>query len=384
MQTKEEIPHPELHRYAAELRELVEAICASSSFRTSPKSCEFLRHIAENTLGGNIEALKERLIGMTLLGRNATYDTGADAGVRVRANDVRKRLTVYARAENANSAFSIEIPPGTYVPRFFHTVEASEEQAPAEISAGDLTENHNEAPRLSLYRLAMPTLAALFLCTICIRWQMTEEHPFTTFWQDVFQSHRVVLYLPPQEDRGGRVFVDMQELNAAAPLFNLAGQFHKQFTVVSVPDRTTSSGDVLLSLGSADGDGSGSAVTSGAFVPAAQTGNPRFIVKDTATGRAVVDRSPSQDRLRLSGRIALLTIINGAWRSIRIDGTDEAAIGSAIRMLCERDAFPEAIVDSFQKGTITQVVIPMASQSEARVFHEPLPGVPTTTSSRMQ
>jgi hypothetical protein len=377
MQSKEEIPHNELHLYAAELRNLVDTVCASPAFKTSPKSCEFLRHIVENTLGGNVEVLKERLIGMTLLGRDASYDTGADAGVRVRANDVRKRLSAYYKAENGDGQISIDIAPGSYIPRFFREAalsagEPSRTEVPMQTWAKE-----DAAPRLSLYRLSGPTLVALFLCTICIRWQMTEEHPFTAFWQDVFQSHRAVLYLPSQGSRSGQVLVDMQELPVVAPLFNLASQFHKQFAVVSAPE-AASAGDVFVSLGAGSG-GPESTTASEGPIPAAQSEHSRFVVEDTPAGREIVDRSTSDERLRVSGRAALLTIVNGAWRSIRIDGTDDTAIGSAIQMLCERASFPEEMVDSFQKGTITQVVIPMTPHSEAKVFRELLPAAQATT-----
>ena len=63
----------------------LDALCASEIFRNSPRSCEFIRHVVGRTLDGNADELKERLIGMSLLGRDASYDTGTDAGVRVRA-----------------------------------------------------------------------------------------------------------------------------------------------------------------------------------------------------------------------------------------------------------------------------------------------------------
>lgn len=56
--------------------------------------------VLDRTLHGNVDELKERLIGIALLGREACYDTGSDAGVRVRANDVRKRLAAYYAASS--------------------------------------------------------------------------------------------------------------------------------------------------------------------------------------------------------------------------------------------------------------------------------------------
>jgi hypothetical protein len=192
--------------------------------------------------------------------------------------------------------------------------------------------------------MATPTLIALFLCTICLRWQIAQEHPFITFWQSVFQSHRVTLFLSPAGTSDGQDVVAIPELKAAAPLLNLAGQFHTQLTITSTPPSSLSASDVLVSIHSAaegaqDSSGGGSAAA----------------------------------RASLPGHSALLTIVNGARRSIRIDGTDNAAIGSLIEMLCERNTFPMSLTDSLQDGTITQVVFPMAPHAEAVVSHEMLP-----------
>lgn len=372
MESNEEIQAQELRRYAVQLRELVAEICTSSAFRTSPRSCEFLRHIVDNTLEGNVDSLKERLIGMTLLGRDASYDTGADAGVRVRANDVRKRLGVWARGGAADKAFAIDLPPGAYVPRFFRRLPRTLAQRPLSDGALVVPEEKPE-PRLPFFRVAGPTLAALFLCTICLRWQATEEHPFTTFWQSIFQSRRVILYLPSEGSRGNQVLVGMQELRAAAPLFNVAGQFHRQLTVVNSPDPNASPGDVVVSIGSSANAGGYRPVAEA--TTSAQKVQARFALENTAAGRAIVDRSEPDARAQISGDAALLTIDNGVWRSIQIDGTNEAAIDTAIQLLAERASFPETIVDSFQKGTITQVVIPVAPPAAAKVFHESPAGV---------
>ena len=64
------------------------------AFRGSPRSRVFLQFVVEETLAGRQDSLKERTVGIAVLGKRADYDTGADSGVRVRANDVRKRLAL--------------------------------------------------------------------------------------------------------------------------------------------------------------------------------------------------------------------------------------------------------------------------------------------------
>lgn len=90
-------------------------ILDSASFRSSKRSCEFLSFVVENTLDGKTDRLKERSIGVELFGRDSDYDTHEDPIVRVKANEVRKRLALYYRDEGAGAPFRIELPPGGYV-----------------------------------------------------------------------------------------------------------------------------------------------------------------------------------------------------------------------------------------------------------------------------
>ena len=358
---KEEIASAELVRYTPELHDTVEAICKSPQFSTSPKSCEFLRHIVHHGLRGDLDDLKERLIGIALLGRTADYDTGSDAGVRVRANDVRKRLNAYY-ASSSDTPFTVDLPSGSYVPRFFRIAAPHAPPSPSHEAVA--------LPPVSLYVLAAPTIVALFLCALCIRWQLAQEHPFTTFWQSVLEDHHALLYMPASGTADGRDFISRERLAAAVPLLGLAGQFHTQFVLTNAWAPPDPSSDILVAIGPADRPA------------AASTNWPyRLSVEDTLTGRQIIDRSKQLPRLQLAGRAALLTITNGARRSIEIDGTDDAAIGLLVQQLCERETFPEDLADSFQISAITQLVFPVSPGAHAIVLHEALP---STASAAMQ
>ena len=366
---KEEIPFTEIERYAPEVLCALDKICESPSFRTSPKSCEFLRHIVRHTLLGTVDELKERLIGITLLGRKTTYDTGSDAGVRVRANDVRKRLSTYNSSPDTAAEFTLDLPVGSYIPRFFRNVDTLPNFSPIS-GLALLSKTHEDSGQsqdvpseldkiapLSLRQLAAPSIVALFLCTICIRWQLAQAHPFVTFWQSVLQDHNAILYIPPVQV-GGQQDVSMASMNEAAPLLNLAGQFHARFTLTGNQTTPASPTDIFVSIGSATGT--------------PMQDKDRLVVEDTPTGREIIDRSVSGQHPALTEHAALLTIANGTQRSIRIDGTDDAAISSLIQALCERDTFPEELADSLQSGTITQIVFPTTPHAEPMVFHEQL------------
>jgi hypothetical protein len=380
---KDEILPSELPRHAAELKAVVEAVCQSQPFRTSAKSCQFLRHIVRQTLDGNVDELKERLIGIALLGRDASYDTGADAGVRVRANDVRKRLAAYYAAGCSDTEFTLEIPAGSYIPRFylprnFHAEGAEPAQASVSVPSCDTAPgppselssvtdfSHAQVTRpvreLGVQLLALPTLAALFLCVVCLRWQLTEEHPFVTFWNVVFQNHNALLYIPVSRPDGQQDVIPTDRLEDVAPLFSLAGQFHGQITLTSSLASTDRAGNILILIGSIPASADHSPTANG----------ERLTIDNSPAGRRIVDHAAENSAVERYGRAALLTIDNGAQHIIHIDGTDDSAIASLIRALSESSNFPDGLSDSFQDGTVTQIVFPMNPGAQAVIFHEPL------------
>ena len=113
-------------RHQAVAEEL-ERVCGSEHFRASKRYCEFLRYIVTVTLDGRLDSLKERSIGIDLFGRDTSYEPSSDATVRVRANEVRKRLlSYYTSLDTAGlRALRIDLPTGTYVPRFLPIVADS-------------------------------------------------------------------------------------------------------------------------------------------------------------------------------------------------------------------------------------------------------------------
>jgi hypothetical protein len=96
----------------------------SPEFAGSERGRTLLVYLVENALNGGIDRLKERTIGIEIFGRDASYDTGQDAIVRVSANSVRKRLQAYYSHFPAGSGLRIVLPPGTYVPEFQRVVDA--------------------------------------------------------------------------------------------------------------------------------------------------------------------------------------------------------------------------------------------------------------------
>ena len=118
-----------------EIRRALQTILDSPEFSGSHRGQMLLRYLVENALEGGIERLKERTIGIELFHREASYDTGQDAIVRVAANDIRKRLAAHYQhldPARAGSGVRISLAPGSYVPDFDTSEKAGEtERLPA-------------------------------------------------------------------------------------------------------------------------------------------------------------------------------------------------------------------------------------------------------------
>lgn len=98
------------------LRKHVYEIVEGRAFRGSERSIRFLEFIVEKAISGDLDALKERLIGVELFGRSPSYSTSKDAIVRVTASDVRKRLMEHYGWYGRTTKFQISLPPRTYIP----------------------------------------------------------------------------------------------------------------------------------------------------------------------------------------------------------------------------------------------------------------------------
>jgi len=100
------------------VRRHLEEIIASSAFAGSKRSQDFLQLIVEHALAGRFDSLRERMIGVEMFGRPVAYDTANDAVVRVKATEVRRKLAQFYREAPSPPPVRIELPTGSYVPKF--------------------------------------------------------------------------------------------------------------------------------------------------------------------------------------------------------------------------------------------------------------------------
>src|SRR5262245_19728983 len=96
----------------------LERLLSSPAFRSSSRCQDFLRFTVAHAVKTPKEPPKERTIGIEVFGRPPDYDTGQDAIVRVKANEVRRRLAQYYIEAGTGGDVRFELLPGSYLLTF--------------------------------------------------------------------------------------------------------------------------------------------------------------------------------------------------------------------------------------------------------------------------
>jgi hypothetical protein len=177
-----------------EVRAQLRLILDSRAFHGSKRCQQFLEHVCQRALSGELDMLKERSIAVEVFGRNPESDFGEDTIVRVGARELRKRLAqYYGTAEGSSSAIRIEVPPGGYVPEFRYIetpIEHKQETAPVPVGAPPQAAK----PREKLIAVgATLLLAAVAVVAIRSSSASSESTAFHRFWEPVFRSQDPLL-----------------------------------------------------------------------------------------------------------------------------------------------------------------------------------------------
>ncbi len=99
-------------------RRELERVLASPGFARNERMSRFLRFLAERSLEGSNDQLKESVIAVEVFGRKPDHDPSQDSIVRTEAGRLRARLAEYYLGEGKDDAIVIELPKGGYTPVF--------------------------------------------------------------------------------------------------------------------------------------------------------------------------------------------------------------------------------------------------------------------------
>lgn len=186
------------------VKETLSSILESQPFRTSKQCQDLLRYMVNHSFSDDDTALKERVIGARVFGRQPAYNTNDDPVVRVRAADVRKRLAQYYQATGSEThLLRLDLQPGSYRLHFSQDRPVHEELFPMEGASEECNQDPELSPLLAaskrswLSSLAVRIVAlALLLATIGAFSRLAQLNwvsPQKRFWAPLTTGNQPVL-----------------------------------------------------------------------------------------------------------------------------------------------------------------------------------------------
>ena len=106
----------------------LDRILSSDTFAAVGRLRKFLQYVVETAVAGRQEQIKETVIAIDVYGRDADFDPRTNPLVRVDASRLRRRIKEYYAGEGTEDPLRIELPKGTYVPRFIEVTEREQPQ----------------------------------------------------------------------------------------------------------------------------------------------------------------------------------------------------------------------------------------------------------------
>ena len=116
---------------AAEIRSQLEKISAGPELENSPRLVELLNYIGEEFLAGRVDRIKGFTIGQAIYVTDVNVEPESNSIVRVEMGRLRRRLAEYYLSSGRTDPVVVEIPKGSYAPRFTLKPLAPEELKPA-------------------------------------------------------------------------------------------------------------------------------------------------------------------------------------------------------------------------------------------------------------
>jgi len=113
-----------------EIKLQLEKILSSETLRDSPQLCRFLQFIVEQEIAGQIDQLKEYVLGHQVLHKDESFDPRVDTGVRTEARRLRQKLGEYYQTAGRNDAIEITVPKGSFRAVFTARPEAGPPSCP--------------------------------------------------------------------------------------------------------------------------------------------------------------------------------------------------------------------------------------------------------------
>jgi len=119
---------------AESFRAQVERILQNKNLRLSEGQRRLFSYLAEKSLAGEADELKEYVIGVDAFGKPASYDPRQESVVRMQVARLRQKLTDYYRAEGADDPILVDLPKGGFKVTFTPRAPAAHQSRPAAVA----------------------------------------------------------------------------------------------------------------------------------------------------------------------------------------------------------------------------------------------------------
>jgi len=97
-----------------DMRAQVGRLIQSKTFETSEVHRRLLQYLAEKSISGEADRMKENTIGLEAFGKPPTYDPKQDSIVRLQAGRLRQKLAAYYQTEAAGDTIRVTLPKGAF------------------------------------------------------------------------------------------------------------------------------------------------------------------------------------------------------------------------------------------------------------------------------
>jgi Tfp pilus assembly protein PilF len=157
---------------AQEIRSQLEKISTGPELARSTRLVELLHYICEESLAGRADRIKGYTIGQEIYSADDKFDPESNSIVRVEMGRLRRRLAEYYLSSGSGDPIVIDIPRGSYAPKFTLSPQVARQIKP---SRPDRRLN----PTFNNRWLVVGALALVFLLVLNWRYYDSPEHAIT-------------------------------------------------------------------------------------------------------------------------------------------------------------------------------------------------------------
>lgn len=158
---------------AEQKRLCLTAVLESETFARCDQLRSFLSYVSEMAIAGRSREVTEYLIAVQALGRPADFSPSEDSSVRSRAHELRRKLQKYYDSEDPGARVRIDLPKGSYVPRFVPQ-EHPERAISPEILPAPQTVPHSRSKLAARLAVALGVSVAIIGG---LAWQLVRLNP---------------------------------------------------------------------------------------------------------------------------------------------------------------------------------------------------------------